>query len=164
MDTILLSLLRNPETPDGVLRDRVLELAGEGRAVASVYVVYGRCGSYSDERTWHVSAYLDRAHADARAAALTEWAKKEAVHADAEGRFNGLIDGARGGRIGYPLVRSNHDTRGARADALGLDDWSYLEHVWEKSPDEGGREEARSHPMTDVHYGVFEIPLRAEGP
>lgn len=162
LSSTILALLRNPETPDYALRDVVLEENGH---VASVYVVFGRCGTHSDERTWHVAAYLDREHADARVAALTDWAKRNALHAD-ETEFNGYQDGSRGGRAGYPLVRSNYDTRTARADALNMDDHDYLVMIWETGPDPVGWEETKAeywNPPTDVHYGVFEVPLRAEG-
>lgn len=78
MDKDLAALLRNPETPDYVIRDYLLER--EGLNVASVYVVVGRCGEYSDKRTWTVAAYLDKEQAEALRARLEAWCKANEFH------------------------------------------------------------------------------------
>jgi hypothetical protein len=37
-----------------------------------VYIVEGRCGEYSDHRTWNVCAYMNRESAKAKVADLTQ--------------------------------------------------------------------------------------------
>ncbi len=68
----LMALIRNPETPTFVLRDAVAE---EEEPVASVWLVEGRCGEYSDKHSWTVAAYLDKAQAEGLVERLTKWCK-----------------------------------------------------------------------------------------
>lgn len=79
LSSTVLGLLRNPETPDHVLRDAVLE---EAEAVANVYVVCGERGEYSDWTTWSVAAFLEKAHADEFAKRLNDWHMVNWVHRD----------------------------------------------------------------------------------
>jgi hypothetical protein len=69
----LTALIRNPETPTYVLRDAVQE---EEPAVASVWVVEGQSGSYSDKKHWTVAAYLNREGAEALMGRLDLWLEK----------------------------------------------------------------------------------------
>ena len=72
----LLALLRNPETPDYVFRDVVIEHIHDGAKMASVYVVSGETGEYSDRRNWPVVAFLEKAQAEAFCERLNAWCKE----------------------------------------------------------------------------------------
>lgn len=78
MDEDLAALLRNPETPDYVIRDYLLER--EGLNVASVYVVVGKCGEYSGKQTWTVAAYLSNEQAESLRVRLEAWCKANGFH------------------------------------------------------------------------------------
>jgi hypothetical protein len=80
----VVALLRNPETPDEVLYDAVLEMRCD---VAKVYVVSGNCGSYSDYISWTVAAFLNEDSAKAECEKLNSWCKENKVH-----REQGSID------------------------------------------------------------------------
>ncbi len=71
------ALLRNPETPDHMLRDALQE---EGWDVAKVYVVVGETDEYSDRQTWTVAAYLAEEQAETEAARLNMWCRENHVH------------------------------------------------------------------------------------
>lgn len=70
----LTALIRNPDTPTYVLRDAVRE---EEPTVASVFVVSGETGEYSDKRSWAVAAYLERVQAEAVADRLNQWCSRQ---------------------------------------------------------------------------------------
>lgn len=82
----LVALIRNPETPTYVLRDAVME---EERPVASVWVVVGMTGEYSDKRTWTVAAYLEKEAAESLRDRLTEWVKEKGL-TSSRGEYNYL--------------------------------------------------------------------------
>jgi hypothetical protein len=69
-------LIRNPETPQEAIRDAVIE---EGEAVASVFVVTGETGEYSDTSSWNVAAFLDKAQAEAFCESLNQWCRDHGV-------------------------------------------------------------------------------------
>lgn len=66
----VLALLKNPETPYYALRDA---LAEEDTPVNSVWVVCGRSGSFSSERTWMVAAFLSDDVANTHLAKCNKW-------------------------------------------------------------------------------------------
>lgn len=70
MTADLLSLLNNPDCPNELIRDKLLD---EGLDVAAVHVVVGECGEYSDHTYWYVAAFLDPAAAQALAKRLNAW-------------------------------------------------------------------------------------------
>lgn len=79
----VVSLLRNPETPNGVLHDAILDSTGYD--MATVYVVYGTCSEYSDYREWFVVAFLDEAKANDYCERCNKWCMDERIHRDYEG-------------------------------------------------------------------------------
>jgi hypothetical protein len=79
-DTDLLALVRNPATPPGVIRDKLLD---GGLDVQSVWVVYGEAGDgYRAE--WAVAAFVDKDRADALCEACNGWAMEHGLHEDSE--------------------------------------------------------------------------------
>lgn len=72
----LMSLIRNPECPDYVIRDAVLE---EEAAVADVYVIEGQTGEYSDRQSWSVAAFLAEEHAQEFCDKLNAWCKEKRI-------------------------------------------------------------------------------------
>lgn len=57
----LVLMLRNPETPIESIRDYLME---EDIKLASIYVIVGKCGAYSDMTSWIAAAFLARKHAE----------------------------------------------------------------------------------------------------
>jgi hypothetical protein len=82
----VVDLLRNPESPDGLIRDALLDM---GLDVAKVYVVCGSCGSYSDQRSWTVAAFLDEGQARAFCGKLNQWCRDNRVHSETRPWPNG---------------------------------------------------------------------------
>jgi hypothetical protein len=76
-DTDLLRLVRNPATPPGVVRDKLLD---GGLDVQSVWVVYGATGDNDSHHEWPVAAFVDKARADALCEGLNEWLKGRDIH------------------------------------------------------------------------------------
>lgn len=72
-------LLRNPECPNGILLDAISDLVPgwpeEENPMATVFVVMGGTGEYSDHRSWEVAAFLDEAKADALRDELEAWCR-----------------------------------------------------------------------------------------
>src|SRR5687767_4081780 len=102
LSTNIMGLLGNPETPDHVLRDALLD---EGITVAKVYVVFGHTGSYSDYTTWHVAGFLDESVAVAFKDKLNRWATDNHLHEDQVGNYeyweareDDQVDGSGGGK------------------------------------------------------------------
>lgn len=75
----VVGLLRNPESPDGMIRDALLDM---GCDVAKVYVVSGTTGEYSDYRTWTVAAFLDEFAAISCKEELNRWCKENRIGRD----------------------------------------------------------------------------------
>ena len=65
------TLFREPTTPHFLLREAAMDEWGAD--VATVYVLVGECGEYSDQQTWSVAAYLCPEQARAALARLAEW-------------------------------------------------------------------------------------------
>jgi hypothetical protein len=76
----VVDLLRNPESPDGLVRDALLDM---GWDVAKVYVVCGFTGEYSDQSSWTVAAFLTEGQAVAFCDRLNDWCKTHGLHRDA---------------------------------------------------------------------------------
>jgi len=70
----LLALMRNPETPDGIIQDAIRDERGEN--VAKVYIVFGSKGEYSDYREWGVAAFLVEDHAMQFVVKINQWKKE----------------------------------------------------------------------------------------
>lgn len=70
MNADLLALLDNPDCPNELIRDKLLD---EGLDVAAAHVVVGECGSHSDHTHWYVAAFLDGEAAQALARHLNIW-------------------------------------------------------------------------------------------
>lgn len=70
MTADLLALLNNPDCPNELIRDRLLD---EGIDMAAIHVVVGECGAHSDHTYWYVAAFLDPDAAQALARKLNLW-------------------------------------------------------------------------------------------
>lgn len=81
----VVSLLRNPETPNGVLHDAILDSTGYD--MATVYVVYGSCSSYSDYSEWFVAAFLDEVKAANFCEQCNQWCLEKHVHRDSSAPY-----------------------------------------------------------------------------
>ncbi len=73
----LIALIRNPETPDYVIRDAINE---EEPTVATVYVVQGSTGEYSSRRDWLVAAFLTAEDANAYCDLCNSWLHEKHLH------------------------------------------------------------------------------------
>lgn len=79
LDEEIVALLRNPEVPSNVIADAIIEREGD---VASVWIVQGHTGEYSDERDWSVAAFLDKGKAEQICEELNQWCKDRNLYGD----------------------------------------------------------------------------------
>jgi hypothetical protein len=131
----VVDLLRNPESPDGLVRDALLDL---GWDVANVYVVFGASGSYSDRDEWYVAAFLDEGQAKTFRDRLNEWARSVGVHDETT----------------YQKAEALSEEAG-----FGDETWEYRKHVWKSSPDQVVGKDGG--PVGGcAGYSVFAVQLR----